>query len=106
MRPPAQPRPWLPIYEASRTRAASGLTDDQRRRLAAKGRRLARRVLRQVAMIVARDTILRSSREKIIRALQTKGRKVVVVVVVQNPLTSLAGELDDLTMPAATPLLR
>jgi hypothetical protein len=34
------------------------LTDDQRRRLAAKGRRLDRRVLRQVATIVTPDTIL------------------------------------------------
>jgi len=34
------------------------LTDDQRRRLAAKGRRLGRRVLRQVATIVTPDTIL------------------------------------------------
>jgi hypothetical protein len=32
-------------------------TDDQRRRLAAKGRRLGRRVLRQVATIVTPDTI-------------------------------------------------
>ena len=35
------------------------LTADQRRRLAAKGRRLGRRVLRQVATIVTPDTILR-----------------------------------------------
>ena len=35
------------------------LTDDQRRRLAAKGRRLGRRVLRQVATLVTPDTILR-----------------------------------------------
>ncbi len=35
------------------------LTDDQRRRLAATGRRLGRRVLRQVATIVTPDTILR-----------------------------------------------
>jgi putative transposase len=33
------------------------LTDDQRRRLAAKGGRLGRRVLRQVATIVTPDTI-------------------------------------------------
>jgi hypothetical protein len=33
------------------------LTDDQRQRLAAKGRRLGRRVLRQVATIVTPDTI-------------------------------------------------
>jgi putative transposase len=35
------------------------LTDDQRRRLAVKGQRLGRRVLRQVATIVTPDTILR-----------------------------------------------
>src|SRR5918995_2713524 len=35
------------------------LTDDQRRRLAARGQRLGRRVLRQVATIVTLDTILR-----------------------------------------------
>ena len=34
-------------------------TDDQRRRLAAKGKRLGRRLLRQVATIVTPDTILR-----------------------------------------------
>ncbi len=41
------------------------LTDDQRRRLAAKGRRLGRRVLRQVATIVTPDTILRWHRHLI-----------------------------------------
>src|SRR5947208_11477 len=41
------------------------LTDDQRRRLAAKGRRLGRRVLRQVATIVTPDTILRWHRQLI-----------------------------------------
>src|SRR5437867_6928403 len=35
------------------------LTDDQRRRLAAKGQPLGRRILRQVATIVTPDTILR-----------------------------------------------
>src|SRR2546426_11088965 len=35
------------------------LTDDHRRRLAAKGQRLGRRVLRRVATIVTPDTILR-----------------------------------------------
>src|SRR5262245_56640656 len=35
------------------------LTDDERRRLRAKGRRLGRRILRQVATIVTPDTILR-----------------------------------------------
>jgi putative transposase len=43
------------------------LTDDQRRRLAAKGRRLGRRVLRQVATIVTPDTILRWHRPLIAR---------------------------------------
>jgi putative transposase len=43
------------------------LTDDQRRRLAAKGRPLGRRVLRQVATIVTPDTILRWHRQLIAR---------------------------------------
>jgi hypothetical protein len=38
------------------------LTDDQRRRLPAKGLHLGRRVLRQVATIVTPDTILRTTR--------------------------------------------
>jgi putative transposase len=40
-------------------------TDDQRRRLAVKGRRLGRGVLRQVATIVTPDTILRWHRQLI-----------------------------------------
>ena len=43
------------------------LIDDQRRRLAAKGRRLGRRVLGQVATIVTPDTILRWHRQLIAR---------------------------------------
>ena len=43
------------------------LTDDQRRRLAVKGQRLGRRVLRQVATIVTPDTILRWHRWLIAR---------------------------------------
>jgi hypothetical protein len=43
------------------------LTDDQCRRLAAKRRRLGRRVLRQVATIVTPDTILRWHRQLIAR---------------------------------------
>jgi putative transposase len=43
------------------------LTDDQRRRLTAKGRRLDRRVLRQVATIVTPDTIRRWHRQLIAR---------------------------------------
>ena len=42
-------------------------TDDQRRRLAVKGRRLGRRLLRQVATIVTPDTILRWHRQLIAR---------------------------------------
>jgi putative transposase len=43
------------------------LTDDQRRRLAAKGQRLGRRVVRQVAAIVTPDTIRRWHRPLIAR---------------------------------------
>jgi hypothetical protein len=43
------------------------LTDDQRRRLAAKGQRLGRRVVRQVATIVTPDTIRRWHRQLIAR---------------------------------------
>ena len=43
------------------------LTDDQRLRLAAKGRPLGRRVLRQVATIVTPDTILHGHRQLIAR---------------------------------------
>jgi putative transposase len=43
------------------------LTDDQRRRLAAKGQRLGRRVLAQVATLVTPDTILRWHRQLIAR---------------------------------------
>src|SRR5262245_49226416 len=43
------------------------LTDDEHRRLAAKGRRLGRRLLRQVTSIVTPDTILRWHRQLIAR---------------------------------------
>src|SRR5262249_1300037 len=43
------------------------LTDDERRQLAPKGRRLGRRLLRQVATIVTPDTILRWHRQLIAR---------------------------------------
>jgi hypothetical protein len=43
------------------------LTDDQRRRLAAKGQRLGRRVSTRVATIVTPDTILRWHRQLIAR---------------------------------------
>jgi len=46
------------------------LTDDQRRHLAAKGQRLGRRLLRQVATIVTPDTILRWHRQLIARNVQ------------------------------------
>ncbi len=46
------------------------LTDDQRRRLAPKGQRLGRRILRQVATIVTPDTILRwHRRRRLLRVL-------------------------------------
>ena len=41
------------------------LTDDQRRRLAAKGKKLGRKVLGQIASIVTPDTILRWHRQLI-----------------------------------------
>ena len=41
--------------------------DDQRRRLAVKGKRLGRRVLRELGVIVTPDTILRWHRELIAR---------------------------------------
>jgi putative transposase len=47
------------VLKAQVTGRRLRLTDDQRRRLAAKGRRLGRRVLRRVATIVTADTILR-----------------------------------------------
>lgn len=50
------------------------LSDEQRRRLAAKGKRLGRRLLMQVATIVTPDTPLRWHRE-LIRAKWTYARK-------------------------------
>ena len=50
------------------------LTDDQRRRLAAKGKPLGRRLLDKVAAIVTPDTILRWHRKLIVRmANETSG---------------------------------
>jgi putative transposase len=43
------------------------LTDDQRRRLAAKGKKLGRQVLKDLASIVTPDTILRWHRQLIAR---------------------------------------
>jgi putative transposase len=51
------------------------LTDDQRRRLAVKGRRLGRRVLRQVASIVTPDTILRWYRRLIAQKWTFESRR-------------------------------
>ncbi len=49
------------------------LHDDQRRRLAAKGKRLGRRVLRELGTIVTPDTILRWHRELIARKYDGSG---------------------------------
>jgi putative transposase len=51
------------------------LTDDQRRRLAAKGQRLGRRVLRQAATIVTPDTILRWYRRLIAQKWTSEDRR-------------------------------
>ena len=51
------------------------LGDDQRRRLAAKGQRLGRRVLRQVATIVTPDTILRWYRRLIAQKWTSEYRR-------------------------------
>jgi putative transposase len=51
------------------------LTDDQRRRLAAKGQRLGRPVLRQVATIVTPDTILHWYRRLIAQKWTSEGRR-------------------------------
>src|SRR5499427_2680590 len=51
------------------------LCDDQRRRLGAKGQRLGRRVLRQVATIVTPDTILRWYRRLIAQKWASECRR-------------------------------
>jgi transposase InsO family protein len=53
------------VLKAQLGRRRLRLTNDQRRRLAAKGHRLGRRVLREVATIVTPDTILRWHRQLI-----------------------------------------
>src|SRR4029453_3465860 len=61
------------------------LTHHQRRRLAAKGRRLGRRVLRQVATIVTPDTILRWHRQLIARKGTFGPKKPGPPAVLKNP---------------------
>ena len=51
------------------------LTDDQRRRLAAKGKRIGRRLLTKVATIVSPDTILRWHRELVARKWDYSDRR-------------------------------
>lgn len=65
-----EPRPSGAV-EGGRVR----LTDDQRRRLAAKGERLGRQVLRQVATIVTPDTILRWYRRLIAQMWTSECRR-------------------------------
>src|SRR6266849_2565197 len=55
------------VLKAQLTGRRLRLTDDERRRLAAKGRPLGRRLLRQVATLVTPDTILRWHRQLIAR---------------------------------------
>ncbi|MCH8132581.1 MAG: helix-turn-helix domain-containing protein, partial [Myxococcales bacterium] len=50
-------------------------TNDQRRRLAAKGKRLGRKVLRELGAIVTPDTILRWHRELIARKYDGSGKR-------------------------------
>ena len=50
-------------------------TDDQRRRLAAKGRLLGRRVLRELGTIVTPDTILRGYRRLVARKYGCPGAR-------------------------------
>lgn len=69
------------------------LTDDQRRRLAAKGRRLGRRVLRQVATLVTPDTILRWRRQLIARTwtvTPTRPGRPGIMQELQSPSSSAA----------------
>src|SRR5947209_10543915 len=70
------------------------LTDDQRRRLAAKGRRLGRRRLGQVATIVTPDTILRWHRQLIARKWThaTRSRRRGVVTEIQRLVIRMAKE--------------
>src|SRR5213593_3933920 len=56
------------------------LTDDQRRRLAAKGQPLGRRILRQVATIVTPDTILRWHRSRRDSLSRPLGRPVALLL--------------------------
>src|SRR4029453_15433004 len=70
------------------------LTNDQRRRRAAKGRRLGRPVLREVATIVTPDTILRWHRQLIARKwtyVSRPGRRGVLAEI-QRLFVRMAGE--------------
>ena len=51
------------------------LSDDQRRRLAAKGKKIGRRLLMQVATIVTPDTILRWHRKLVAQKWDTSDRR-------------------------------
>jgi hypothetical protein len=64
------------VLRAQLGRRRLRLTNDQRRRLAAKGHRLGRRVLREVATIVTPDTILRWHRQLIGRTWTHERRRV------------------------------
>ena len=89
------------------------LTDDQRRRLAVKGRRLGRRVLRQVATIVTPDTILLWHRQLIARkwtftptrpggpGVMKEISTLIVRMATENPCR--AQELDPPSFPSARP---
>ena len=86
------------------------LTDDQRRRLAAKGKQLGRRLLNRVATIVTPDTIMRWHRRLIAlkwtyekpapgrRGIMTAIRELIVRMALDNPAwgyTRIQGELKD-----------
>ena len=64
------------LLKAQLGRRRLRLTNDQRRRLAAKGHCLGRRVLREVATIVTPDTILRWHRQLIARKWTHEQRRV------------------------------
>ena len=71
------------------------LNNDQRRRLAAKGKRLGRSVLRELVTIVTPDTILRWHRELIARKYDGSSRR-------QPGRPRLTGEIQTLVVRMAT----